>query len=545
MGRRALFVVAGSVALLAAIGGVGLWGALRIGPPNAAQALFDSPILVPLLAALTAIDVAILAFATPTRSDAWLSAFVFALTLAVVATELRRTYPVGSTHSFPNAFATFHLKNFNLTESLVAAQNILRGRGNTLSVAGGTTKIDTYRMPGYPLLIALSGKVWRVSPEDTVGLGTSTVYLQVWCFALAAATVAFALARTVPIGVAALIGAATCWMPQDLDLTQVDSIVFACGLLIVAALCPFCREPDLDRHSLADHILVHAAFGLYLLMRSDVLMGWFAVSLFLYRRRLVYLLWPACVFLVIGTTWGLYKKSHGSEFVMTTSNIGHVAFVGLWQTPTHKFAWQPSDESYAEWVGANGYTYMEPETNAFAMREVVRFWFTYPGYVIGNAWYKAYSYFRYESYVGSLALPPARWVGAAMRRGGSWLLFLLFVTAAIAGVNRRLWFLLGWPVLFDLPLFFILQHNERYVAFATWSLMAATAVALTWTGFRTRLINRRTAVIRFAFLGLAIWLAAPVVTALLMSDRFRYWTPILDPSHSTLQRPRPASLSKQ
>ena len=37
-----------------------------------------------------------------------------------------------------------------------------------------------------------------------------------------------------------------------------------------------------------------------------------------------------------------------------------------------------------------------------AIREVLRFWFTYPGFVIGNVWYKAYSYFRYEAWTDSL-----------------------------------------------------------------------------------------------------------------------------------------------
>jgi hypothetical protein len=31
-----------------------------------------------------------------------------------------------------------------------------------------------------------------------------------------------------------------------------------------------------------------------------------------------------------------------------------------------------------------------------------------------------------------------------------------------------------------------------------------------------------------------VWLSAPLITRAVFSDRFRYWTPLLDPSQSTL-----------
>jgi hypothetical protein len=529
-------LLSASIAAGMTLGGVGLCGALRAGPPTVVDFIFDGPAIIVVLIALSVADVVIYWRAQPRRAaGVWLAATVFSLALAVSAAEIRHAYPRGTAHDFPHAFATFHQQNFNLTESLFAAQNILGGRGNALPVAGGATKIDTYRMPGYAMFAALAGTIFRISPDNLAALGAATVYLQVWFFCLALAYVTWRLSRVLPIPVVVVLGVMTCWLPQDLDMTENDSTILACGLLIAGALAPFFpRQTDPAGVPLRHHLALHGAFGLYVLMRSDVLAGWAFVSLFLYRRRPLYLLLPLCAFLAIGGAWGLYKRAHGSAFVMTTSNIGHVGFVGLWQTPRHKFVWKPSDESYVSWIERYGYVYMEPRTNAFAAGEVLRFWFTYPGFVIGNAWYKAYSYFRYETWIGSLALAPARVTGLAMRVAGAWLLFLVFVLARVVGFEPRVTFLLGWPVLLDLPLFWILQHNARYVPFVTWSLMAAAATALLSPDFYHRLAAKKSAVMAVLTAGIAIWAAAPIITTLLMSDAVRYWTPWLDPSRSTL-----------
>ena len=527
--------VSSLIAVLSVIGIVGLRGALSGGPTSRTAAVFESPVLPALLLSMTGIVVALFATAAHRLNAArrWLFAFALTLALAIASVELRQTYRPASGNDFPHAFAAFHARNFNLTESLMMAQNLLRGKGNTLPVADGSTKINTYRMPGYSLFVAAAGRLSGVSADDLAGLGASTVYAQVWFFAVAVAFMAYRLSESIPVWAAALAAAGTCWFPQLFDITSADAVVASCGLLVAGSLCRFHRDRDASKVPLRDHLLVHAAFALWFLMRSDVLPGWLGISGFLYWRQPRYLLLPLAFFVSLGSIWGLYKKSHGSEFVMTTSNIGHVAFVGLWQTLPHRFVWEPSDEAYAGWVGAHGYTYMEPRANAFAIREVVRFWLTYPGFALGNVCYKVYSHFRYHAWWGGLALYPTRLVGVVMRNGAYLVLFAAFVFALCVRFEARRVFLLGWPALLNLPLFLVLQHNARYVGFVNVSLMLAGICVLLDPRFYRSVSTVRRQVLIWGTVA-ALWLSAPLIMRTLFADPIRYWTPLLDPSASTL-----------
>jgi hypothetical protein len=521
--------------VLAMIGAVGLHGALRDGGPSVVSHVYAGSAIVGLLMILTAAGISIIGYAkTLPARETWLAVFGCSLAVAVAAVELRQTYPVGTSRSFPRAFATNHLQNFNLTESLVTGQNLLKGAGNTLPIAGGATQIDTYRMPGYALFVALAGIIFRAPPSDLESLGASTVYLQVLAFACAVAFLAYNLPRSVPAGVAVLLTAAICWFPQAHDLTQGDSMVLACGLLIAGSLCFFDTDSEVWTIPWRYHVLVHAAFGLYFVMRSDVLVGWMGVSLFLYRRRLRWLLLPLVVALAIGGSWGAYKKLHGSDFVMTTSNVGHVAFVGLWQTPQHRFVWEPTDESYVRWINAHGYVYTEPRANGFALREVIRFWFTYPGFIMSNIANKGYAYVVANVWTGPLMLQPAEWVGRAMRKFGYWVLLFAIAGAAATGFQVRRTFLLGWPVILNLPLFLLLTYNPRYLPFVGCSIMLAAVPLLASRDFYRRL-NTIKWPLAFLFAVLClVRLSGPAVYRVALSDRFRYWAPLLDPSSSTL-----------
>jgi len=535
LGHRALTALSSSIALLSVIGIVGLRGALSAGPSPRIAAVFESPILPALLLVMTGLVVAVFAIA-PNRLDParhWLFAFALTLALAIASVELRQTYRPAAGDDFPHAFAAFHARNFNLTESLVMAQNLLRGKGNTLPVADGSTKINTYRMPGYSLFAAAAGKLSGVSADDLPGLGASTVYAQVLFFAVAVAFMAYRLSESIPLWWAALAASGTCWFPQMFDVTNADAVVLSCGLLVTGSLCRFHRERDVSKVRFRDHLLVHAAFALWFLMRSDVLPGWLGVSAFLYWRQPRYLLLPLAFVVSLGSIWGLYKKSHGSEFVMTTSNVGHVAFVGLWQTRPHRFVWEPSDEAYAGWVGTYGYTYMEPRANAFAIREVMRFWLTYPGFALGNICYKVYSHFRYHAWWGGLALYPTRLVGVVMRVGAYWVLFAAFLFALSTGFDSRRVFLLGWPALLNLPLFLMLQHNARYVGFVSVSVMVVGICLLLDPRFYRSVSTTRRPVLVWGTVA-ALWLSAPLIMRALFADSVRYWTPLLDPSASTL-----------
>jgi len=523
------------VGVLVIIGAVGLHGALRESGPTLASRVYESPAIVGLLMVLTAAGILIIGQVKmlPGRAT-WLAVFGCSLAVAVAAVELRQTYPAATERSFPRAFATNHLQNFNLTESLVTGQNLLRGAGNTLPMAGGATTIDTYRMPGYALFVALAGIIFRASSTDLESLGASTVYLQVLSFACAVAFLAYNLPRSCSPAVAVLLTATLCWFPQAHDLTQADSMILACGLLIAGSLCFFDTDSEVWTIPWRYHLLLHAAFGMYFVMRSDVLVGWTGVSLFLYRRRPRWLVLPLAVALAIGCAWGAYKKMHGSDFVMTTSNLGHVGFVGLWQTPQHKFIWEPTDESYVRWINAHGYVYMEPRANGFALREVVRFWFTYPGFILSNIANKAYAYVVANVWTGSLMLQPAEFVGRVMRKLVYWVLLFAIAGAAATGFQLRRTFLFGWPLFLNLPLFLLLQYNPRYVPFVSCSIMFAAVPLLTARDFYQRLATIRWPLAFLLAVLCLVRLSGPAVYRVALSDRFRYWAPLLDPTSSTL-----------
>ena len=50
-------------------------------------------------------------------------------------------------------------------------------------------------------------------------------------------------------------------------------------------------------------LLVNAAFALWFVMRNDVLLGWFAVTALLARRRIAYMAIPVALALTIAGAW--------------------------------------------------------------------------------------------------------------------------------------------------------------------------------------------------------------------------------------------------
>ncbi|MBI4471559.1 MAG: hypothetical protein HY646_02755 [Acidobacteria bacterium] len=526
------------IAILGIFGVFALHGALGINSDATFAGIFlRSNASVSLLLFLSLAGGLMLVVLPRSASRLMLAGFAAALAIAVAGVELRQKYSPAHENSFPKAFSSYHLHNGNLSESLYSGSRLLQGRGNTsgdLDTVPGY--INTYRMPGYPILVAIAGLLFRAAPTDLIGLGASVVYFQVFLFALALAAFCYGVCRIISNGLAAVLAVAVCWFPQFFDMTQNDSVILACGLLICASLCVFySKTSDRATVELKYHLLVHASFAFYFLIRSDIVLGWAGVSLFLYWKKWKYLIIPGLLFLTIGVTWGLYKVAHGSQFVMTTSNVGHVAFVGLWQVPGHKFVWEPKDESYDKWISSHGYKYADPKTNAFAIKEVVRFWFTYPGFVLSNFFYKLYAYFRAGVWNGSLALYPSIGVGIVMRLIVYWLLLLAILTALLLGYEARRTFLLGWPIFLNLPIFCVLQDSgDRFVPFISCSILFAALPLLFETGFYEAIRKNRKRVANVVVFGVAIWFFAGQTSGFLLSDRFRYWAPFLDPSQSTL-----------
>ena len=113
-----------------------------------------------------------------------------------------------------------------------------------------------------------------------------------------------------------------------------------------------------------------------------------------------------------------------------------------------------------------------------------------------------------------------------------WALLGVGALGLAVGPERRRTLLLGWPLLFNLPLFFLFFSDDmRHVAPSSASLLASALPPVLEPGFYRALWRRRRMTLAFAGLFVAGWyLAHGIDQALLSSDRWRYWTPFLDPS---------------
>jgi hypothetical protein len=470
------------------------------------------------------------------------AAFAAALTLAVGGLGLDATFAPPST--FGVQFEQYYGPTGNLNYGEQLAANLREGHGFRYD----NGSVETYRMPGYPALIALSSAIARVAPRDWRGVDAVTIWMQLFLTALAVALLAAVAVPRFKRLTLLLVVTTLALLPAGIELTQVDSVMYAAGLLATAALLPFLDRARGDGARWVDVILLHLAFGFYYVLRTDVAIAWAAVTVIVHRRRWrPYLVWLA-VFVGIGAGFGAYTATHGNEFTFGTNNTGHVAFVGLWQIPHDRFIWQPTDRSYDLWISAHGKQYRRPGANAFAEREIARFYATFPGYVTTLAIDKGFTYFDSETAQGST---PYR-IAAELRRrfssGGAWLLLMAIVLALAAGYRRYRTALLAWGALFVLPLFFLVQQEGRFTYFPTGSLAIAGIWLLLEPGFYRAIARRWVLTVPLGAALLLVWAAHNRIDShLLRWDAFRYWTPVLSAHGSTLVLPatgvqlRPAS----
>jgi hypothetical protein len=314
-------------------------------------------------------------------------------------------------------------------------------------------------------------------------------------------------------------------------------------LLVTASLCIRLKVLQDGRPvGLALEIFVHLTFALWLLMRPDVLPGWLCVSLILHWRNWRRLLIPLVLFLTVGIGWGAYKARYTREFTLTTSSVGASLFCGLWEVPS-RFALTCTDETYFKWI--SDHTSFQPKTQAasrFAIREVVKFWLTFPGHFVimlddkmmagldGNFWPGLRTDLQRSTDVH-------RVVSRVLSRPVATLLLLtVMALCMVDGYQRRRTLLLGWPLLFNAPLFWIMFSSfGRFYAAVPIALLAAAVPPLFEHQFYACLVARpwRTAsvLVCAAVFAATAW---PFHDWLLRNDAFHYWTPFLDPSKSPL-----------
>jgi hypothetical protein len=270
-------------------------------------------------------------------------------------------------------------------------------------------------------------------------------------------------------------------------------------------------------------------------MRPDVLPGWAIVSLILHARDPRRLLIPIALAAAIGLGWAGYKMRYTGEFVPTTSTTGASLLCGLWEVPS-RFPWVCSDESYFAWVSAH--TPFEQKSQAASnvvVREVFKFWLTYPGHVIVMVYNKLMRCVGGDLWPG-IPTDLQQSVFQIVGRGSLILLFLTTIAlAAATGYQRARTLLLAWPLFLNAPLFWIMQTSEgRYYGAVGVAILVAAVPLLFDPDFYRALLERHRAtaavLVGVSVVAIGAW---PLHDWLLRNDAFHYWTPFLDASRSS------------
>jgi hypothetical protein len=473
------------------------------------------------------------AFALPRERRPWaLPAFAFFLTLAAACLTL---YVVHNPYWYRARDLRVLLASGPMQEGVGANLNYGMYLGSRLLAGEGLTFgprwVPWERMPGYGFFGALAGIVSGFT-TDLFAIGLTSIRLHVLLFAAANAAFAAAAMRVMRPGLVAAAASLVCFMPNQLANTQADSIMVALYLLTAAALCLYLeQERTAGWPSFRYHLLVHLSFAVWFMVRPEGVVGWAVLSLILYRKRRVwrYALLPAALYLAIGVSWALYKRQYTGEFSMTTNTVGDNAWIGLWQVPS-QFRWKTADPSYFEWAEKVGVPATSKQASDRALREVARFAATYPVYTAHLALFRFLDFVDVNVLNGVLSYPHV--VYERLRGPAVWSLLGVVTLCFLLPHEPRRTLFLGWPLLFNLPLFLLFfSDGMRHVAPVTAALLVTAVPPLLEAAFYRSLLARWRLGLAVGLAFAAVWfLAHWADRALLASDAWRYWTPFLDPS---------------
>ncbi len=471
------------------------------------------------------------AFAIPRGRRSWIGpAFVFFLTLAASSVML---WVVHNPYWYRARDLRVMLASGPLQDGIGANLNYGMYLGSRLLAGEGLTFgpgwVPWERMPGYAFFCALAG-ILSGFTTDLFTIGLTSIKLHLLFFAAANAAFAAAATRVMRPGVAVAVAALVCFLPNQLANTQADSIMVSVYLLTAGALCLYLeRERAGSWPPFHYHLLVHLPFALWFLLRPEAVVGWAALSLILYRREWRYLLLPAALYLAIGVSWGGYKYRYTGEFSMTTNTIGDNAWIGLWQAP-NKFRWKTADPSYFEWAAHVGVPPTSKRASDTALREVARFSATYPVYVAHLALFRFLRFVDVNVFNGIVNFPHVMY--EKLRGRAVWSLLAVVALCLLLPHEARRALFLGWPLLFNLPLFLLFFSDDmRHIAPCTAALLITAVPPLLEGGFYREVVRRRWRSAALAGAFVAVWYGAHWADrALLAADSWRYWTPFLDPA---------------
>ena len=423
----------------------------------------------------------------------------------------------------------------NLTGGLFAGVRFFEGKGLTVP----PNNVQWHRMPGYSFLSALVATITRTS--DVVELAMRMVVVQVVLYAVCVGVFVATAPRLFGVFLTYLIGTMIVLLPKQLHYTQVDSIIAPVSVLVGTALIVYLAETDPDEApSLGMFLLVNAPFALWFLLRNDVLPGWLIVTAVIARRRLALMIIPVAVAATIAVAWGLYKRPYRQEFNLMPTNTGEVMFLSLCEVPG-TFQYACTDDGYANWITRASHAEITSQVASdVGVREVIRYWFTYPVHFVFMLWTKFMSCIHEQFWSGFFTRFNK---GFSILRDSGVAVYLLVAVwlSLILNYERRRSFFLGWVLFFNMPLFFIVYASAgRFYPPSGASLLLAATPLILDSGFYKQLYRRRwhTAVALLCVAAFALtggWIDSKVRT----SDTLHYWAPLLDPRASTIAFPPP------
>ncbi len=155
---------------------------------------------------------------------------------------------------------------------------------------------------------------------------------------------------------------------------------------------------------------------------------------------------------------------------------------------------------------------------------------TYPVYVTHLALHRFVRFVDVDVFNGLLRYPHLRY--EAFRGPAVWSLMAVVALCLALPHEGRRTVLLGWPLLFNLPLFLVFfSDGMRHVAPCTAALLVSALPPLLEAGFYRGAESRKRLSLSVAAAFVGVWyLGHWANLALLDSDRWRYWTPFLDPA---------------
>jgi hypothetical protein len=422
--------------------------------------------------------------------------------------------------------------NGNLTGGLYEGSRLVQGLGQTTEP--GT--VPWHRMPGYGLFCALAAVVGHTT--DVVEIAMVVVVLQVILYASAIGVFVAVARRPFGVPVACLLGVLIALLPKQLNYTQADSVIASLALLVLSAVLIYLgSETSGAPASCSAFVLVNAAFALWFSMRTDVLPGWIVMSAVLAGRRWWRVGVTAVLIAAIAVPWALYKRQYRHEFNLLPTNTGEVLMLSLCEAPG-AFPYECTDNGYFEWARRAGHPDSSSQSaSTQATVEVLRHWATYPVHFSFMVWYKLRRSVFGESWPGFRSRLSVVYGGWAREVGLFIVLLTVFGLALAVNHQRRRSLLLGWALVLNMPIFFLVfDSNGRFNTAAGVSLLVSAVPLLFEPGLYAQMRRHRYRVVLvLACAALFVTEGRRVEDWVRGNDALHYWAPILDPKHSSME----------